>query len=411
MKPYVKVDGYPKAIESVERFKAENELVLAVWIRIDGYSEAFNQSIEDAESYAHEVYERIESCSNSYRQLLRLDERNFLLLIATRKSSADQVESKVLERLQSLPPFSFITPSLSHLQFLAENKAQDILSKLKYTLRNEWDLKVDQDVKEAQSKVTKERVELSDVECFFQPVYWVSNRLRGFEVLARWNHPLYGILEPSHFLAVLERQGELTELLFKQLSCIEKLIERRPNTSDVWFSLNVSLSSLKNKSVFRRFEELRERNINLELEIDGISEFLTESELSWIRDLGIRISINGIKDIYERFDLPVKSYDTVKLSPKLVKQLTHGDSDAIRMLKAWITRFVQSQKLLIANGVETRRAIELLASLRVDALQGFVIKAPMSFQEADEWLRDVPASLLFKAEDNIKPFRAPTKKK
>lgn len=406
MRPYVKLDGYPKSIESIEQFKSENEQVLAVWIRVDGYAEAFNQSIEEAETYAHEIFKLVDESSNSYRQTLRLDERNFLLLVAVRKHNAAKIESKIVQKLNKLPPFSFVIPSVSSLLCEACNPVEEVMLKLKYGLRNEWDIHIDNDCNDTGSVIHNERVELDDIRCFFQPVYWVSNRLRGFEVLARWEHPLYGILDPSHFLATLEQQQGLTGLLFKQLESIEKLIRLQPKVQDVWFSLNVSEVSLQEDAVFEKLVELRSRGVNLELEItvSKSSERDMHDACHRIRDIGVRIALNGVEDIRGRFVPDVSTYDTVKLAPRLVKQLTLGDDDTVRMLKAWIDRFVQSNKLIIANGIQTRRAIETLIALHVDALQGFAIKVPMSFSQTEIWLEDLPQSLLFSPESNVKPF-------
>lgn len=84
--------------------------------------------------------------------------------------------------------------------------------KLKYGLKNEWDIQVDNETNTIGVTSHNERVDLEDIRCFFQPIYWISNRLRGFEVLARWEHPLYGILEPNHFLSTLIKQGDMTSL-------------------------------------------------------------------------------------------------------------------------------------------------------------------------------------------------------
>lgn len=406
MRPYVKLDGYPKTIECIEQFKNENEQVLGVWIRVDGYTEAFNQSIEEAESYAHEIFKLIDESSNSYRQTLRLDERNFLLLVVVRKTNANKIETNILRRLDNLPPFSFVAPTVSRILFESRDSAEDVILKLKYGLKNEWDIQVDNETNTIGVTSHNERVDLEDIRCFFQPIYWISNRLRGFEVLARWEHPLYGILEPNHFLSTLIKQGDMTSLFFKQLDSIEKLIDHQPHAKDLWFSLNIVEESLAEDVVFERLKALRQRGLNLELELEVCKSNINEHILLFqrIRGLGVRISINGIEDIHGRFIPDVEAYDTVKLAPRLVKQLTHGDDDTIRMLKAWIDRFVQSNKLIIANGIQARRAIDTLVALQVDALQGFAIKVPMSFSKTESWLAHLPKSLLFKDENNVKQF-------
>ena len=48
---------------------------------------------------------------------------------------------------------------------------------------------------------------------FFQPVIAIrSGELIGFEVLARWNDPVRGVICPNDFIPAAERDGWISEL-------------------------------------------------------------------------------------------------------------------------------------------------------------------------------------------------------
>ena len=47
----------------------------------------------------------------------------------------------------------------------------------------------------------------------FQPIVELhSKRVHGFELLARWNHPLHGLVPPDRFVPAVERHGLMNAL-------------------------------------------------------------------------------------------------------------------------------------------------------------------------------------------------------
>ncbi len=49
---------------------------------------------------------------------------------------------------------------------------------------------------------------------YFQPLVVLrTGKTAGFEVLARWNHPDFGMITPSTFIPLAERDGWIDELI------------------------------------------------------------------------------------------------------------------------------------------------------------------------------------------------------
>ncbi|MFX5734453.1 EAL domain-containing protein, partial [Acinetobacter baumannii] len=50
------------------------------------------------------------------------------------------------------------------------------------------------------------------VPYFEQQIDLTTGRLRGFEVLARWEHPMRGLVPPDQFITVAEESGLIADL-------------------------------------------------------------------------------------------------------------------------------------------------------------------------------------------------------
>ncbi|MCV5214672.1 EAL domain-containing protein, partial [Escherichia coli] len=59
------------------------------------------------------------------------------------------------------------------------------------------------------------------VKNYYQPLVDVqSGEVLGYEALARWNHPIYGVLPPHYFLPIVERcrlSGELFQAVLSNV--------------------------------------------------------------------------------------------------------------------------------------------------------------------------------------------------
>ena len=100
-------------------------------------------------------------------------------------------------------------------------------------------------------KAIAEGLEQRQFEPFFQPKVRVETReVCGCEALARWRHPMHGLLPPAAFIADLEAAGLMEQLTG---SIIEQSAVRCTNWRvagfDVPVSVNLSMSSLSNTAL------------------------------------------------------------------------------------------------------------------------------------------------------------------
>lgn len=124
--------------------------------------------------------------------------------------------------------------------------------------------------------------------------------LKGFEFLARWDHPKYGELAPYHFIPVLENEGEcyqLTLYLFEQL--VELILEQSLPQDEFTYSLNISALDLctddlagKLSTILKRYS-VKPSCLMLEMtETAGIFSNESIACLRSLHALGLKLAID-----------------------------------------------------------------------------------------------------------------------
>jgi diguanylate cyclase (GGDEF)-like protein len=222
-----------------------------------------------------------------------------------------------------------------------------------------------------------------------------SRRVSEFEVLVRWQHPRRGMVPPAMFLPLAERaglMGPLTEVVLRAglLWC------RRWHRlgRDLTVAVNISATSLVDRrfaaQVAALLAEYRLPPSALTLEITE-SAIMTERErcfevLQVVHDLGVRISIDdygtGYSSLAYLQDLPV---DELKLDRVFIARMDRDPRTAA--IVASTIALAHSLGLpLVAEGVETSAALEVLAAAGCDFGQGYLIARPLAPEEVGEWL-------------------------
>ncbi|ENN6469911.1 EAL domain-containing protein [Vibrio vulnificus] len=395
------IDSYAKALDVLSNFQSENREFLAVLIRVDGYAEAVNSGFDIAESYFLTVQQQVESTTNAYRELIRLDERTLLFVVAVRKPHY----ASILDKVQAISVFRYAPVVISSTLVTEDELNTAVLSKLKQSLPFEWDVPTMAPSSNRSIGLSTE-VMLEEIYAYLQPIYWTSNRLRGFEVLARWQHPLFGIIEPATFLTHIYQQGLGAHLLLQQLNSIFDLVTSTPNAMSLWFSINAQLDVLRSTTMEDKIESVLAAGAHLEIELDVPPNDQNEiALLKQYKAKGVRFALNRVDKIPNTQTDIFEEFDTVKLSPDLIQKVARGDKRSDTMLRGWLYNFSQHNKLVIATGIQSRRVMELISGMSIDCLQGFAIKVPMSIQDTKDWLSRMPDGLIHaEMRDNISSF-------
>ncbi|HUG46088.1 MAG TPA: EAL domain-containing protein [Sphingomicrobium sp.] len=231
-------------------------------------------------------------------------------------------------------------------------------------------------------------VDRGEVWAAFQPkVELKTRKIIGAEALARWTHPDKGPIAAAEFVSAAEqhdRIGKLTAfMLDRAIAAAATLARSKP---DFDMSVNLSGRLLGDKALVGRIAILLERhglqpkNLTLELTetaaIAGIGEAM--DLLSQLRELGVKISIDdygtGLSTLEYLKKIPAGE---IKIDQSFIRGMVENRSDRL-MVGSTIALVHSLGRQIVAEGVETREALEILAEMECDIVQGYITGRPMS---------------------------------
>ena len=224
---------------------------------------------------------------------------------------------------------------------------------------------------------------------FFQPqVDARTGEMLGMEALARWNHPVRGILVPDAFLSTaadLNVAADIDKTIF------EKAIVSFQDAFGHWqvppaLSFNVSANRIKKEDIdtIEYYANFYSGKIAFELlETIFLEEENTEFlfQLDRLRDLGISIEIDdfgsGRASIVA---LQRIAPDRIKIDRRLVAPM-HLTKGGMQLVQS-ITEIGLALDIgITAEGVETKEQAEKLAELGCDRLQGYYFGKPVALNQ------------------------------
>ena len=233
----------------------------------------------------------------------------------------------------------------------------------------------------------------------YQPILDLqSQRIVGFEALARWQHPTRGLIMPADFIPTAEEIGLIVPIGYWVLekACQQISIWQKKNPSDPPLSISVNLSArqcAQSDLVHRISGILRENKLDpasLKLELteslvveDSAS---TAAMLTQLREMGVQVYIDdfgtGYSSLSYLHNLPI---DTLKIDRTFISQL--GNADESKEIVRTILSLAHSLGMkVIAEGVETQIQLSSLQKLNCEFMQGFLFSKPVDEQEAGAML-------------------------
>jgi diguanylate cyclase (GGDEF)-like protein len=234
-----------------------------------------------------------------------------------------------------------------------------------------------------------------ELRLFLQPkVALATGQVTGAEALLRWQHPQRGLVAPMNFIPFAEQTGfirALTEwVLERSVRMLEDLADLGLQAK---LSVNLSTRDLSDPELPARVERLLARrgvaphSLCLEITESAMMEDPQRAlqTLQRLHDMGLRLSIDDFGTGYSSLAylkrLPVHE---LKIDRSFVMNMER-DLDDAKIVRSTIDLAHNLGLYVVAEGVETLKALKLLGGLLCDEAQGYLIARPMPAEEFSAW--------------------------
>jgi len=233
----------------------------------------------------------------------------------------------------------------------------------------------------------------------YQPqVEMATGRLVGLEALVRWRHPRLGILGPDAFIREAEDSGLISALSHwvLQQACQQGKTWLDAGVLPAAIAVNLSASEFKTPSQVEKFITTTLANTQYpaeRLEIELTETVLMDAygghqdALARLRARGIRLGIDDFGTGFSSLDyLRRFPADRIKIDQSFVRHIETMPGNAA-VIKAAIALGREMGMAVSAEGVETRRQVELLTAWGCREAQGFLFAQPLTADELAPILR------------------------
>lgn len=230
----------------------------------------------------------------------------------------------------------------------------------------------------------------------FQPLVELrTGRLAGYEVLARWRHPIHGILMPDCFIPVLEASGLMDELTGAMLEAAFTLpVLAR---GDLTLSVNISPLQLLGGNAAGRIAAAAERTafplnrLILEITESALLDDLTRAKAAAheFKSLQCKLALDDFGTGYSSLrHLQALPFDELKVDRSFVSSMTR-ERESRKIVAAMVGLGNSLGLTTVAEGIEIREQTDMLFWLGCDLGQGWLYGKPVAAEELTETRADL----------------------
>lgn len=235
------------------------------------------------------------------------------------------------------------------------------------------------------SRKLRDAIDADRIVLHCQPVVRLADRKTvHYEVLARLRDDDDSLIQPAQFIELAESLGLIREIDLRVVEKVLQHIVAYPARDSLRYFVNLSRVSISDPAWVRRFQQLlasapvRPGQLVFEItETAAMSEVdVTLQFIERLKAMGHRFALDdfgaGFSSFFylKRFEV-----DYIKIDGGFIRDLCEGDSNVlfVRALND-IARGLSKQ--VIAEGVETPEALEILLQMGAQYGQGFLFRSP-----------------------------------
>ena len=230
----------------------------------------------------------------------------------------------------------------------------------------------------------------------FQPkIALQTGRVVGAEALARWSTAEFGMVSPSIFIPIAEEAGLMREvtdcILSAAMSQGRKLIERNPGFT---IAVNISGCLMSDLTLPDQIEEiLRREGVSPSSLTVEITETSAMADVERANDILLRLRIKKIGTAIDDFGTGYSSlaalarlpFSELKIDQSFIKGCK-SDDDMMKIVDASVALAKAFNMKVVAEGVESSEALEIIRRIGCDVAQGFFFAPSLRRSSAERWI-------------------------
>jgi len=228
---------------------------------------------------------------------------------------------------------------------------------------------------------------------YFEPqVDLATGRLTGFEVLARWDHPLTGIIAPDRFIAIAEEHnliGRLSDQVVRK--ALAAAVDWDPALT---LSINISprqfTDSWLAQKIVRLLAESGFPAERLVVEVTESSLFgdidLARTIVQSLKNQGIALALDDFGSGFSSLShLSALPFDKIKIDRTFVASIGKNRQSAA-IVRAVTTMAQALDVPVVAEGIEDAAAHETLLQMGCASGQGWYFGKPIAAEDVPHML-------------------------
>ncbi|MGZ4592658.1 MAG: putative bifunctional diguanylate cyclase/phosphodiesterase [Actinomycetes bacterium] len=243
-------------------------------------------------------------------------------------------------------------------------------------------------------------IERREITVYYQPLVDLeTGTINGLEALARWEHPLLGMLQPGQFIALAEETGLIIPLgrmvLRTALFAAVRWQRQHADHTQLHMAVNVSGRQLLDPSIVDDVKSaIKDSGIDPSTVVLEITESVLLpgdgtmiDRLNALSALGVALYIDDFGTGYSSLSyLQMLPVNGLKLAQEFVETLPGGETEAglVRTIRDLADTLGLST--VVAEGIERPDQWRSLLSLGYRVGQGFHLAVPMPAERVPEFL-------------------------
>ncbi|SDW68457.1 EAL domain, c-di-GMP-specific phosphodiesterase class I (or its enzymatically inactive variant) [Kandleria vitulina] len=233
------------------------------------------------------------------------------------------------------------------------------------------------------------------IKVYYQPVIRTSTKtLCGFEALARWDDPEYGLLSPAVFIPPLEETHMIQRLDIYVINEVCRMLRERIdqhldvvpvsfNLSRIDFLIGDIVSTIE--SIIKKYNISKEL-IHIEIVERIVGGQFIKKEIQRLYDAGFSIWIDDFGSGYSSLNiLKDFAFDEIKIDMEFLRNF-NSKSQSIIASTVGMAKEIRVHTL--AEGVETKEHFDFLCSIGCEKVQGYYFGKPAPLDDVLQHCKD-----------------------